>query len=454
MIKNNFMELDKLSAGRAVLKNALPAMISMIMALVYNMADLFFIGQNGDPLQSAAVTIATPVFILLMAIGNVFGIGGGALLARSLGAGDNDKVHKISSFCFWGVTSIGVITSLTMYFNMDSLVVLLGASEEVAELTSEYLRILCIGGALVSMSNCFSALIRSSGEAGKSMKGMLLGNFINIVLDPIFILHFNMGVKGAAIATVIANVIGVSYYFMHIFSKKTPMSVKLKDFTFGEGIAKNVMVIGIPASLASVLMSISQIIVNSQMAQYGDLAVAGAGVSLKTTMITNMLCVGIGMGVQPLLGFAIGANNKKRYSEIFRFSLKFSFLVGAVLTTFCYLNLDKIIGGFLPDPAAYEFAYSFARYYLATGVLFGLLFVITNALQAAGAASAALIVNVSRQGIFFIPLTFLMGGTLGMHGIVMAQPLADVLSFLLACVLYRVASKKMFVGNNGVHSIS
>ncbi len=444
-MNNNLEKLDSMPVRKAVLTNAMPAMIAMIMVLVYNMADLFFVGQTGEPLQVAAVAIATPVFLIFMSIGNVFGIGGTSFLSRSLGSGNKNLAKKISSFCFWSCIVIGVLISVVMFMAMDSILAMLGTSDDIWAMVKNYLQILCISGPFILISSCFANLLRGEGQAGKAMVGMLIGNLVNIVLDPIFILGFDLGVTGAAIATVIGNICGGLYYIFYLLKGNTILSTKIKDFSVSEGILTNVLAIGIPASLATILMSISQMILNGKMAEYGDLALAGIGVAMKVTMITSMLCIGLGQGVQPLLGYAVGAQNKKRYHEIMKFSLTFAFLLSGILTLGCYLGLEQIVGGFLSDPAAYDYAFSFSQILLSTSLLFGILFVLSNALQAAGAATASLIVNVSRQGLIYIPMVFILDATLGVDGLVFAQPVADISALLLAVIFYFKVSKKVFV---------
>ncbi len=446
-MNNRLEKIDSMPVKKAILTNAIPAMIAMIMVLIYNMADLFFVGQTGDPLQVAAVSIATPLFLIFMSLGNIFGIGGTSFLSRTLGSGNKDLAKKISSFCFWSCIVIGVVVSAIVFFAMDSILRFLGASEDIWSMVENYLQLLCLSGPFILISSCFSNLLRGEGQAGKSMLGMLIGNLVNIVLDPIFILGFGMGVEGAAIATVIGNICGGLYYIFYLLKGNTILSTNFKDFSTSNGIVSNVLGIGIPASLSTILMSISQMIFNGQMAKYGDLALAGIGIAMKVTMITSMLCIGLGQGVQPLLGYVIGARNKKRYNEIMKFSLLFAFALSGVLTIGCYIGLEQIVGGFLSDVAAFDYALSFSKILLSTSILFGILFVLSNALQAAGAATASLIVNVSRQGLVYIPMVYILNAIFGIDGLVFAQPIADVSALVLALIFYVSVSKKVFSKN-------
>ena len=221
------------------------------------------------------------------------------------------------------------------------------------------------------------------------------------------------------------------------------LSISPKDFTLKENVCKNVLIIGIPASLASLLMSVSQIIMNSCMAAYGDMAVAGIGVAMKVTMMTGMVCIGLGQGVQPLLGYCIGAKNWERYRKALRFSLCFALLLSLVLTGLCYLFTDQIVHAFLTDESAFRYGLTFSRILLSTSALFGVYYVLTNALQAMGAATPSLIINLSRQGLIYIPALFILESVLGVTGLIWAQPVADVLSILLAVVLYIRRYRKM-----------
>lgn len=428
--------------SKAVFKNALPAMAAMLMVLVYNLADTFFIGQTHDDLQVAAVSLATPVFLIFMALGTVFGIGGTSVISRAMGEGRTEYARKVCSFCMWGCVAVGVMTSACMLIFMEPILSLVGASEDTWNLAETYLVIVACCGPFVLISNCYSNVIRTEGESTKAMMGTLIGNLLNVVLDPIMILGFGWNIAGAAIATVIGNIAGAGYYILYFLRGKSSLSISIKDFAIKDKVAGSVLAIGIPAALGSVLMSVSQIIINSQMAEYGDMAIAAMGVAMKVVTITGMVCMGLGQGVQPILGYCVGAKLWERFKKVLKFSLIFAFLLSAVLTGICYLFTDQIVSAFLTDSTAFEYAVQFSRILLTTSVLFGVFYVLTNALQAMGAATSALIINVSRQGILFIPAVFLLKLIMGMTGLVWAQPAADVISLIIAYVLYKKTARK------------
>lgn len=434
---------DAMPVHKAVMKNAFPAMVAMLMVLIYNLADTYFVSQTNDALQVAAVSLAMPVFLIFTALGTVFGIGGTSVIARARGEGRKDYARKVSAFCMWSCVGIGVVIAVLLLLFMDKLLVLVGASADTFEHAKNYLSIAAFCGPFVLVGNCYSNILRAEGQATHAMMGMLIGNLVNVVLDPLMILGLGWGITGAAVATVIGNIIGALYYIVYFLRGKSTLSINIKEFTIKNGVCKGVFAIGIPASLGSLLMSLSQIIANSQMSSYSDMAVAGFGVAMRMVMIIGMLCIGLAQGIQPLLGYSVGAKNWTRFKETLRFSLKFALVVSCVLTGLCYLLVNQIVGAFLADETAFSYGVQFSKILLSTNALFGVFYVMLNALQAAGAAGSSLVINLSRQGLIYIPMLFLLNTVLGINGIVWAQPIADVLSTILAVGLSLMILKKM-----------
>lgn len=434
---------SNMSVPKAVLRNVIPAIAAMLMVLIYNLADTFFIGLTKNDLLIAAVSVTTPVFLIFMAIGTVFGVGGTSVISRVIGEGKREHAKRVCSFCMWACVGVGVLMTAGFLIFMNPILIVAGAKPETWEPAKTYLTIVSYGGVFVLISNCFSNILRAEGQAGKAMVGQIIGNLLNVILDPIMILLFDWGIAGAAIATVIGNAIGAGYYILYFIRGKSTLSIRPKDFSIRDGICKNVLAIGIPASLGSLLMSVSQIIVNNQMSEYDNMAVAGMGVAMKVTMITGMACIGIGQGVQPLLGYCVGARLWERFKKIMKFSLIFALGISVFMTVLGYVFTGQIVKAFLSEQAAYDYAIQFARIKLTTSVLFGIFYVLCNALQAMGAATASLIVNLSRQGLIYIPALFILQYFFQLNGLVWAQPVADVLSMALVILLYQRTLKRM-----------
>lgn len=440
----NIMEVfSKAPISQAVLKNVLPAMVAMVMVLIYNLADTFFIGQTHDDFQVAAVSLAMPIFLIFMAVGTIFGIGGTSVISRALGENRKEYAKKVCSFCMWSCIVVGMLMSALFLLFMNQILTIIGASADTWGYAKTYLTIVSLGGPFVLISNCYSNILRAEGKAGKAMMGQLIGNLLNVILDPIMILGFGWNIAGAAIATVIGNMVGAGYYLQYYLRGKSELSINIKDFTVKDKVCSGVLTIGIPAALGTILMSVSQIIVNGQMAQYNDMAVAGMGVAMKVAMITVMLAMGVGQGVQPLLGYCVGAKMWERFKKSLRFSFLFALGLGIVLTALCYLFAGHLVSAFLTDLNAYNYGVDFAYITLSSCWLFGIYYVLMNTLQAMGAATPALVINLSRQGIIYIPALLILKAAMGITGLVWAQPVADVLSLGLAVVLYKCSIKKL-----------
>ena len=419
----------------AIVKNAAPAMLSMLLVLVYNVADTFFVGQTGDPVQVAAVSLATPVFLLLMAFGTVFGIGGTSVISRALGAGDRATARHASSFCYYASWAVGLASFAVFMLFMPEILKAIGASAQTSGYAGSYLRCVMYSAPFVVIANAFSNIIRAEGRSYAASVGMVAGNLANIILDPIMILGMNMGVFGAAIATVIGNAIGAAYYIGYFLRGKSLLSISPKDFEI-KNTMNDILEIGVPASLASVLMSVSSIVLNALVASYGDKQVAAVGIAMKVSMVAGMLPMGFAQGVQALFGYSYGAKDFKRLVALVEHSLVYVTVFAAALSAFCWFCSAPLVGAFISDAEVRTLGVSFVKKLLLSGPFIGVLFVLTSSLQATGAARASLVLSLSRQGFVFLPLLFILNRLLGLNGLLYSQPAADFASIALSIVLF------------------
>ena len=430
--------------AKIVIKNCIPALIAMIMVMVYNLADTFFLGLTHNDLTVTAVSFATPLFMIFMSLGTLFGVGGTSVISRALGEGKTEYAKKACSFCMWACVAVGGVMMALLWIFLDDVTVMLGASSDSIGLTKDYL-VIAIGCGIFSMiSNCFSSIVRTEGEAMKAMTGTLIGNLLNMILDPIFILGFKWGVTGAAVATVIGNAVAAGYYIMYFLKGKSALSISPKYFSMKEKILSGVLSVGISASLANLLVSVSSIVVNSQLSKYndGDMLVAGYGVTAKVIMIVTLIGIGIGSGVQPFLGYCYGAKEKQRLIDGIRFSALFGLAFCAVVSLLCYIFAEPIVKVFLTEAAAFDSGIHFTRILMSTAWLIGAFAICQNTLQAVGAATPALLASIFRQGIIFIPAVFIMQALIGVDGLIWAQPVADVLSLAVVIVMLMMKIRK------------
>lgn len=433
---NNNRELfEDAPVGKAVAVMAVPTMISMLVVVIYNMADTFFIGQTGDPMQVAAVSLATPVFMVFMALGNLFGIGGSSAISRALGERKPDRARNISSFCCYGSLGLGIFMALLFLTGMNGILKLIGASENTVGYARNYLSYIAFGGPFIMFGTAFGNILRGEGASKESMIGNMIGTVTNIVLDPVMILVFRWGVAGVAIATVIGNMAASAYYLQYFLRKKSSLSIRFKDFRMGDRIAVSVASIGIPASLNNILMSCANIVLNHVLAGYGDTPVAAMGVAMKANMLVVLLQIGLCAGIQPLIGYNYGAGNKKRLMKVFWFTGACAVVMGTLLTVFMVIAREGIIQAFINDEAVIDYGIQMVIALQISGPVIGILFLCINVLQGMGKALPSLILTICRQGLIFIPLVFLLNGLFGLEGVIYAQPGADFVSIVLASLI-------------------
>ena len=422
---------------RAVASFAIPSILTSLVIVFYNMADTFFVGQTGDPNQVAAVSLATPVFLLLMACGNIFGIGGSSFLSRALGEGKREKVKNISSFCFFSCILIGLLMMFLFLGAMPMILKMAGSSSNTEVFAKEYLSRCAYGAVFVVLSSAFGNIIRGEGAAKTAMFGMILGTVVNIILDPIMILWWNMGVKGAAWATVIGNISSVLFYLGYIiFSGKTSLSISLKFFSVKDGIPLGVLAIGIPVFLNNLLMSTSNVLMNNFLVKYGDVSVAAMGVAMKANMLVIFLQMGIAMGIQPLIGYCYGAKNYSRLKNVMKFSMICSVIIGFTLTVIYLLFSKEIVGVFIQNEDVIIYGEKMLRALMLSSSVIGIMFVFTFSFQAMGKAISSLLLSISRQGLMFFPVLIFGNLFLGLNGIIFAQPIADLGCLLMAIIMF------------------
>lgn len=441
---------------KAVATLALPSMMGMLINIVYNLADTFFVGQTGDSNQVAAVSVAMPVFLFCLALGNLFGEGGCAFISRSLGEGKREKIKSISSFCIYtGIAASVVLAVLFIAFRRPMLY-FTGASDYTIDFACDYLLWVSLGAPFVVTSIVVCNLVRGEGAAKDSMIGMVIGQIVNIILDPIFILSsgdnmfgislpvgFGLGVKGAAIATVLGNVVSVGYFLIYFMRGKSILSITPKRYSLGDGIPKGVINVGFPAALNNLLMSLSNIVVNIFLAKYGDNAVAAMGVAMKANMLVVMLQIGLAQGIQPLIGYCYGPHNFTRMRKSIRFGMMCNIIIGGAVTVFYIVFRRNVIGVFIDDPSVIEYGVKMLTALMVPGTVLGIMFIINFAFQGMGKGAQSLILAGSRQGLIYLPMLLIMNYFVGLEGIIWAQPVADLCSVVLAVIMFSSTMKKI-----------
>lgn len=420
---------------RAILTMAVPAVINMLVMILYNMADMFFVARLHDDVQVGAVSIAMPAFTMMMALGSMIGGGGCALIARTLGEHDTDRVSLYSSLCCWGSVLFGIIFAIATLLGRPAILDFLGANEEMRPYAESYLSILVLGAPVMIFTTAFGNIVRAEGAVKESMLGHLLSTLANIALDPIFILVFRLGVAGAAIATVLGNILGAVYLIWYVKRKSSSFSLSLRLALTKPGAFWKIIAIGLPNGTNSALTSLASALANNLMVQYGTLAVAAMAAASKSTTIITMVQMGICVGVQPLLAYNYGAKDLPRVRETLSKLCILTVSTGLAVTMVCLFNSQAIVSLFLKDSRALELGKQIIRLRVLTGPFMGLYYIGSNFLQAAGNAPLSMLVSLLRQGIVLIPMLFIMNHFFGVMGNVSAHMASDMIAMVAAVVL-------------------
>ncbi|PCG20221.1 MATE family efflux transporter [Brachyspira sp. G79] len=428
---------------KALMTLALPTILGMLVNVFYNMVDTFFVGKTGDPNQVAAVSLCMPIYLLLMAFGNIFGIGGGSYISRKLGLRDYDSVKKISSFAFYASIIVGFISMAVYLIFMKDILKISGASPNTYQFSKDYLVIVAFGAPFVVNQMAMGQIVRAEGSSKEAMIGMMIGTVVNIVLDPIMILYMNMGVAGAALATIVGNACSTIYYIYHILRKKSFLSIHVKDFSMHKDILINVFSIGIPVSINNILMSASNVLINNLAAGYSDNVVAGLGVAQRIFTLVVLVFIGLSQGLQPFVGYNFASKNYKRMNAAIKISCVVSVVIGFLLLGLSLIFGRWSVGVFINNEEVIDYGVKFLVASYAIAPIIGFQFVFMSTFQALGKSIPSLVLSLSRQGIAFVP-TILIGTKLfGINGIIWAQPIADIVSVALATIMYIYIYRKM-----------
>ncbi len=380
------------------------------------------------------MTLASPLFSILSGLGVLLGNGGCTAISLALGKGEYGRIKNISAFAVWGAIAIGVVFAVIVLPLMGPICKLLGANAETRAFTAEYLRVIAIGAPVIMLTNVVPALIRADGSTTDSMIGNMLGTVLNIALDPLLISVFGMGVSGAAIATVAANVVSLCYYAWFLHAKGKIYSISPRDLSMRKDVVWTVLSLGLPMSCATVLGSVSSTVVNNLMMQYGSVAVAGQSVAGRIGQMISMTVMGVCMGMQPAISYNYSARNHRRLTEILMKTTGLAVVAGTVLSALCLIFRDQLLNAFLDDPNVLGIGRVCLLASIVIGPFFGFYQICTTYLQASGKSTQAIIVSLLEKGIVYIPMVFLMNALFRMYGIIFAATVTTVLSAVAALV--------------------
>lgn len=440
---------EEKNISKAIMRVGLPAMLGQLTTLIYNIADTFFVSLTKEPATIAAVTLCAPILLIIMSIACIFGMGGSSVIARLLGEQKKEEAGTTMNFCVYTMAIAGMITLVFGLIFLQPLAKISGADADNIAYTCDYLKWIFIGAPFIMLANGFVHLFRSAGLIKESTIGLVLGNVINMVLDYAFIVIFEWGTAGAALATSLGFVCATIYYIICMIRKeyKGNQLVPLapKRFSPNAAIVRNVISIGIPGALITVLMSVSNIVLNNYISIYGSDAVASYGIAYKLDMVPILLSVGLSQGVAPLVGYCYGKNEKKRMSDIVKHTILYGILMGAIFTVAFVLLGNPLAAIFLQDDVLIEQTGYFLKILCLSAPMLGVINMITSYFQALGKAVKSLTITVLRNAILFIPTVILLNYFGKLNGVIAAQPAVETILTIICIFMY---IKDIKSGNN------
>ena len=439
MKTDNTALFEKVPVSKAVITLVIPTIISQIITVIYNMADTFFIGQMNDPNQVAAATLAMPPFVMLTGIANLFGIGGASLIARSLGTGDREKAKKCAAFSIWSAAVLALIYGLILYWSRPTLFPLLGTDKYTYDYCSDYfLWTITIGGVPTVLNACLAHLVRAEGYSKEASVGLALGGIMNIILDPILIFTLGLGVKGAAIATMLSNVIAVIYFICLLRKNEdvTVINFSLKKYTVSGGIPKEVLLVGIPSFIMLLMGTFSNLVLNKMVVSYSNQAIAGMGIAKKIDILAFAIANGMTQGVLPLIGYNFASKNYKRMRDVIKTSFLYTLTVSIAGTLLLFFGAVPLVRFFIDDAETVAYGQYFLKVIAITCAAISVTMMIITIFQATGKKLQPTLLSLVRKGGFDIPLMFIMNSAMGSQGIPWATPISDALAMLLALLLF------------------
>ncbi len=424
------------SVWRSIFSLALPSLLTIVVMIFYNMADLFFIAQLRDTAKVAAVSIVMPVFSIIMALATMIGAGGSAVLAAAIGAEDTEKAKNTSSLCFWAAIALGVVVSALLLAFQTPLLRLLGTKPEMWEDAKQYQNVLSLGTAFMLLSSSMGMLIRAEGAVKEGLFGNLAGTFTNILLDPLFILVFGWGTTGAAVATVLGNMVSSGYYILYSLRRAAVISLSPGRALTAPDELFPIAALGLPNAASTVLSGFASTFSNNLLSQHGTDAIAARAAAGKSSMLISMVQMGICMGVQPLLSYCYGAKNLPRLRETLRKLALLTGGIGLCAVMFCFVFRHFLISLFLKEAEVAAMGEQFMLYAMSGAPFLGVVYICTNFLQAAKKANSAIVVSLLRQGLLLIPLLYGMHALFGFLGIAAAHMAADMGAALIAALIF------------------
>ena len=422
--------LKEENINTALFKLGIPMVISLLVAALYNVVDTYFVSGLGKE-AVAAVSVAFPIQLIFLGIGLTFGAGAGSYISRLLGGNDKKEASIVATVALLTSAILGIVTAIALFCYLDGVLKFMGAIPSIIEISKSYTGIFIVGGILGTVNVTLGNLAVAQGAAKISLKAMIVGSISNMILDPIFIFGLNLGVRGAAIATLIARVITSLMYLIYFVGDKNLIEIKLPNFKPTVAIYKDILKIGISMLILQILQTISISKISYAASFYGEEAIAAMGIVLRIVTLGTNVVFGYMKGLQPLAGFNYGAKNYERVREAIKASIKWTNVFCVAWTVIVYIFAPSILSIFGTDENVLNIAVPALRAAVIMFITFGFQFTYSTLYLSTGKALGGVFLNSLRQGIVFIPIILLLPKLMGLNGVIYAQTISDLITTII-----------------------
>lgn len=437
------------NVAKALFKLGMPMVVSMLIMALYNVVDTYFVSGLGKH-SVAAVSVAFPISLIFSGIGLTFGAGAGSYISRLLGGEKKKEADIVATVAMFTSVIIGAITGMTLLFLLTDVLKFMGAIPSIIEIAKKY-AIIFIISTMVSTANVTAGnLAVAQGAAKVSLKAMIIGSVLNMVLDSIFIYGLNLGVNGAAIATLISQVVTLFIYIIYFKSEKSYIKLKISNFKPTINAYKEILKVGISMFLLQIFSSISMSKISSSASLYGEDAIAAMGIVLRIVTLGTNVVFGYMKGLQPLAGFNYGAKNYKRLNEAIRCCIKYINLFCLVWTILLYIFAPNILSIFGTGESVLKIAVPALRAGVIMFITFGFQFTYSTLYLSMGKALAGGFLSICRQGIIFLPIILLLPKIFGLNGVIYSQAVADLITTIITIPFAIDVRKKLRLNSNEI----
>ncbi|EJT6153448.1 TPA: MATE family efflux transporter [Clostridium perfringens] len=440
--ESNIKYLKDEPIKKAIAHLSIPMMIGMSAGTIYNVINAYFIGLMNDTAMISAITLGLPIFTVLMAFGNMFGVGGGTFITRLVANNEDEKAKKVAGYTFYTSIISGILLGIIALLSIGPIVKLLGADANTLSYTTQYSTTLFTGGFSIILNFALEQIVRSEGASKESMYGMFISVIISTILDVLFILILNMHVYGAALSIILANIASSIYYIWYLETKSENLKGFLHFFKLSLKDQTEIYKIGVSELIQSAFLIVTTLLLNNFSIQHGEGVVASFGIALRIVQIPEFFTMGIVLGVMPLIAYNFSNKNLSRLKESIKYSTLFIFVISVLFAGIVYIFKNQVMHAFSSDTSVLQIGSYILVAMLISTIFNGLTALFMTIYQASGEGIATGIIAIS-QGCLYIPVVITLHYFYGLHGLIWSMTITEITTCLIGIVLFIIYNKKL-----------